>query len=200
MASEKRFRGDAMLIYPCWERLLEHPEGASSFSQDPDGSRSVCSIQTCHEFVEVRFPQHRDRGHILNGVPQLTGDAGDVILLHPFMVGHPGPRLRNSPIPSTHWTFFFSPTQLLRITLESPVLSPTHLSHWRNPWTSIVPTPANMYVAWMQYPDTNLKSHRRVWSSRRFLWRSEYLPYLIGNPRQNEGGLHPELVRLKMRW
>jgi len=47
--------------------LYEHPEGSDSFPQDPDGSRSVCSIQSCNEFVE------------------LTGEAGDVILLHPFM-------------------------------------------------------------------------------------------------------------------
>ncbi|KAI0633815.1 hypothetical protein C8Q77DRAFT_814098 [Trametes polyzona] len=47
--------------------LHDHPEGASEMPQDPDGSRSICSIQTCKEFVE------------------LTGDAGDVILLHPFM-------------------------------------------------------------------------------------------------------------------
>ncbi|OCH88280.1 hypothetical protein OBBRIDRAFT_96845 [Obba rivulosa] len=47
--------------------LYEHPEGVDSFSQDPDGSRSVCSAQSCKEFIE------------------LTGEAGDVILLHPFM-------------------------------------------------------------------------------------------------------------------
>ncbi|EMD37741.1 hypothetical protein CERSUDRAFT_65344 [Gelatoporia subvermispora B] len=47
--------------------LYKHPEGADSFSQDPDGSRSVCSVQSCKEFVE------------------LTGETGDVILLHPFM-------------------------------------------------------------------------------------------------------------------
>ncbi|KAL4250739.1 Phytanoyl-CoA dioxygenase [Abortiporus biennis] len=47
--------------------LHDHPEGASSFEQDPDGSRSICGIQSCSEFVE------------------LTGQAGDVILLHPFM-------------------------------------------------------------------------------------------------------------------
>ncbi|KAI0824031.1 hypothetical protein BC628DRAFT_471755 [Trametes gibbosa] len=47
--------------------LYEHPEGASEMPQDPDGSRSICSIQSCKEFVE------------------LTGEAGDVILLHPFM-------------------------------------------------------------------------------------------------------------------
>ncbi|GBE81529.1 hypothetical protein SCP_0312580 [Sparassis crispa] len=49
------------------EWLHEHAEGAESLAQDPDGSRSVCSIQQCKDFVE------------------LTGDAGDVILLHPFM-------------------------------------------------------------------------------------------------------------------
>ncbi|RDX45632.1 hypothetical protein OH76DRAFT_1457535 [Lentinus brumalis] len=47
--------------------LYEHPEGANDMPQDPDGSRSICSIQKCKEFVE------------------LTGEAGDVILLHPFM-------------------------------------------------------------------------------------------------------------------
>ncbi|KAI0081287.1 hypothetical protein K474DRAFT_1636018 [Panus rudis PR-1116 ss-1] len=47
--------------------LHEHPEGADAFAQDPDGSRSICSVQTCKDFVE------------------LTGKAGDVILLHPFM-------------------------------------------------------------------------------------------------------------------
>ncbi|KAI0644403.1 hypothetical protein C8Q79DRAFT_912726 [Trametes meyenii] len=47
--------------------LYEHPEGASEMPQDPDGSRSICSIQKCTEFVE------------------LTGEAGDVVLLHPFM-------------------------------------------------------------------------------------------------------------------
>ncbi|EJF60388.1 hypothetical protein BD309DRAFT_868296 [Dichomitus squalens] len=47
--------------------LYEHPEGASEMPQDPDGSRSCCSIQTCKEFVE------------------LTGEAGDVVLIHPFM-------------------------------------------------------------------------------------------------------------------
>ncbi|THH08899.1 hypothetical protein EW146_g8844 [Bondarzewia mesenterica] len=47
--------------------LYDHPEGTSEFSQDPDGSRSICSIQTCNDFVE------------------LTGKAGDVILMHPFM-------------------------------------------------------------------------------------------------------------------
>ncbi|KAI8994061.1 hypothetical protein BD414DRAFT_271828 [Trametes punicea] len=47
--------------------LYEHPEGATDMPQDPDGSRSICSIQTCKDFVE------------------LTGEAGDVILLHPFM-------------------------------------------------------------------------------------------------------------------
>ncbi|KAH9940399.1 uncharacterized protein BXZ73DRAFT_98835 [Epithele typhae] len=48
-------------------QLYDHPEGASEMPQDPDGSRSICSVQTCKEFVE------------------LTGEAGDVILLHPFM-------------------------------------------------------------------------------------------------------------------
>ncbi|KAI1791345.1 hypothetical protein LXA43DRAFT_437878 [Ganoderma leucocontextum] len=47
--------------------LYEHPEGENDMPQAPDGSRSICSIQTCKEFVE------------------LTGDAGDVLLLHPFM-------------------------------------------------------------------------------------------------------------------
>ncbi|CAL1707473.1 unnamed protein product [Somion occarium] len=47
--------------------LYEHPEGADVFAQDPDGSRSICSIQSCTNFVE------------------LTGEAGDVVLLHPFM-------------------------------------------------------------------------------------------------------------------
>lgn len=47
--------------------LYEHPEGAESLPQDPDGSRSICSIQKCKEFVE------------------LTGDAGDVVIFHPFM-------------------------------------------------------------------------------------------------------------------
>ncbi|OJT02500.1 hypothetical protein TRAPUB_6972 [Trametes pubescens] len=47
--------------------LYEHPEGANEMPQDPDGSRSICSIQTCSQFIE------------------LTGEAGDVILLHPFM-------------------------------------------------------------------------------------------------------------------
>ncbi|KAA1476787.1 hypothetical protein DENSPDRAFT_827841 [Dentipellis sp. KUC8613] len=47
--------------------LYEHPEGTTGFPQDPDGSRSVCSIRKCNEFVE------------------LTGKAGDVILMHPFM-------------------------------------------------------------------------------------------------------------------
>lgn len=47
--------------------LYDHPEGVDEFSQDTDGSRSVCSIQTCNQFVE------------------LTGKAGDVILMHPFM-------------------------------------------------------------------------------------------------------------------
>lgn len=47
--------------------LYEHPEGSNGWPQEPDGSRTVCSIQTCKDFVE------------------LTGNAGDVILLHPFM-------------------------------------------------------------------------------------------------------------------
>ncbi|KAJ3477671.1 hypothetical protein NLI96_g10305 [Meripilus lineatus] len=47
--------------------LYDHPEGSSSIPRDADGSQSACSIQTCKEFVE------------------LTGEAGDVILLHPFM-------------------------------------------------------------------------------------------------------------------
>ena len=33
--------------------LYDHPEGVDEFSQDTDGSRSVCSIQTCNQFVEV---------------------------------------------------------------------------------------------------------------------------------------------------
>lgn len=49
------------------KHLHDHPGGLSSFEQDPDGSRSICNIQTCKDFVE------------------LTGKAGDVILLHPFM-------------------------------------------------------------------------------------------------------------------
>ncbi|KAI0692356.1 hypothetical protein C8T65DRAFT_669751 [Cerioporus squamosus] len=53
--------------------LYEHPDGASDMPQDPDGSRSICSIQKCKNFVE------------------LTGTAGDVILLHPFMVGNAVP-------------------------------------------------------------------------------------------------------------
>ncbi|KAI0768809.1 hypothetical protein BD413DRAFT_561666 [Trametes elegans] len=49
--------------------LYDHPEGVGGgdMAQDPDGSRSICSIQSCKDFVE------------------LTGNAGDVILLHPFM-------------------------------------------------------------------------------------------------------------------
>ncbi|TFY74227.1 hypothetical protein EWM64_g9785, partial [Hericium alpestre] len=47
--------------------LYEHREGVNEMPQDPDGSRSICSIQTCQDFVE------------------LTGKAGDVILMHPFM-------------------------------------------------------------------------------------------------------------------
>ncbi|RPD78557.1 hypothetical protein L226DRAFT_457171 [Lentinus tigrinus ALCF2SS1-7] len=47
--------------------LYEHPEGVCEIPRDPDGSRSICSIQSCKDFVE------------------LTGEAGDVILLHPFM-------------------------------------------------------------------------------------------------------------------
>ncbi|KAI0744959.1 hypothetical protein C8Q76DRAFT_701778 [Earliella scabrosa] len=47
--------------------LYEHPEGGRDVPRDPDGSQAMCSIQTCKEFVE------------------LTGEAGDVILLHPFM-------------------------------------------------------------------------------------------------------------------
>lgn len=47
--------------------LYEHPEGVDTLPQDPDGSRSICSIQSCSDFVE------------------LTGEAGDVILIHPLM-------------------------------------------------------------------------------------------------------------------
>lgn len=35
-------------------RLYEHPEGANQMPQDPDGSRSICSIQSCNQFIEVR--------------------------------------------------------------------------------------------------------------------------------------------------
>ncbi|TFY74101.1 hypothetical protein EWM64_g9911 [Hericium alpestre] len=47
--------------------LYEHREGVNEMPQDPDGSRSICSIQTCQDFIE------------------LIGKAGDVILMHPFM-------------------------------------------------------------------------------------------------------------------
>ncbi|KAI0067549.1 hypothetical protein BV25DRAFT_1846593 [Artomyces pyxidatus] len=47
--------------------LYDHPEGTDRFPQDPDGSRSVCAIQSCKDFIEM------------------TGKAGDVILMHPFM-------------------------------------------------------------------------------------------------------------------
>ena len=35
------------------QSLYEHPEGTNEMPQDPDGSRSICGIQTCKEFVEV---------------------------------------------------------------------------------------------------------------------------------------------------
>ncbi|KAM5543274.1 hypothetical protein V8D89_003148 [Ganoderma adspersum] len=59
--------------------LYEHPEGTNEMPQDPDGSRSICAIQTCKEFVEAHSTHPPDISS------QLTGDAGDVILLHPFM-------------------------------------------------------------------------------------------------------------------
>lgn len=34
-------------------RLYEHPEGASEWKRDTDGSLAVCDIQNCEEFVEV---------------------------------------------------------------------------------------------------------------------------------------------------
>ena len=42
-----------MISDPMINRLHDHPEGASEMPQDPDGSRSICSIQSCKEFVEV---------------------------------------------------------------------------------------------------------------------------------------------------
>lgn len=68
-------------------RLHDHPEGADAFAQDPDGSRSICGIQSCTDFVEVGFDfslKHFE--WFVTDWGQLTGDAGDVILLHPFMV------------------------------------------------------------------------------------------------------------------
>lgn len=39
-------------------RLYEHPEGANQIPQDPDGSRTICSIQLCSQFVEVCSTRH----------------------------------------------------------------------------------------------------------------------------------------------
>ncbi|KAI0041388.1 hypothetical protein FA95DRAFT_1565428 [Auriscalpium vulgare] len=49
--------------------LYKHPEGIDSTNMptDADGSRGICDIQHCSDFVE------------------LTGKAGDVIILHHFM-------------------------------------------------------------------------------------------------------------------
>ncbi len=49
-------------------RLYNHPEGSDGWDIDETGSRVVCNIQQCNNFVE------------------LTGNAGDIILCHPFMV------------------------------------------------------------------------------------------------------------------
>ena len=40
------------------QSLYEHPEGTDEMPQDPDGSRSICAIQTCKEFVEVGHGLH----------------------------------------------------------------------------------------------------------------------------------------------
>lgn len=47
--------------------LYDHPEGSDGWDVDETGSRTVCNIQQCSDFVE------------------LTGNAGDMILFHPFM-------------------------------------------------------------------------------------------------------------------
>ena len=122
--------------------------------QDPDGSRSICGIQTCKEFVEVGRGLHPYRcghlcqarsthplppGHFLSS--QLTGDAGDVILLHPFMVCAAQTRrrlhLRPSPVALTPQR---SPTPRPRTTSASRDSSRTPPSRSKRRSTSAAPT------------------------------------------------------------
>lgn len=70
-------------------RLYDHPEGSDGWPQDETGSRTVCDIQECSDFVEVHilhYPVLLAHLTISCISRQLTGKRGDVIIFHPFMV------------------------------------------------------------------------------------------------------------------